>query len=172
MKTNLTLFTLFFLVSCGPAKEVVGIYHGKDGENGHSLVSQLVESTECLAGGTRLDIALDLNDNLLFDEGDIYKSSIIACNGEQGIQGITGDTGAIGPQGIQGETGAVGPQGEQGIQGPVGPQGPQGIQGIQGEAGLSASSCTLVFKPNQGSNGRKYTLTCGETSVTFTADPN
>lgn len=97
MKTKLILFTLFFLVSCGPAKETVSVINGKDG---HSLVSQIVDSTECLAGGTRLDIALDSNDSLLFDEGDIYQSSIIACNGEQGIQGITGDTGAIGPHSI------------------------------------------------------------------------
>ncbi len=38
--------------------------------------------------------------------------------GDQGIQGLTGDTGPQGIQGVKGDTGATGPQG---IQGPIGP---------------------------------------------------
>ena len=160
------LALLLLLTACGQ-KETVSIINGK---NGHSLVSQYVESTECLNGGTRLDIALDLDDNLTFSEGDLYQSSLIACNGEQGIQGITGDTGAIGPQGLVGADGAIGPEGETGQPGPTGPQGEQGLQGIQGASGLNANGCTLVFKSNNGGQGKKYTLTCGATSITFTAD--
>lgn len=170
MKLLLTA-SLIFIASCGQ-KETVSIVNGTDGTNGHSLVSQYVEALECIAGGTRLDIAIDTDDNFSFSEGDLYQASLIVCNGEQGIQGITGDTGAIGPQGLVGDTGAIGSQGEQGIAGPTGPQGEQGIQGIQGQSGLNANGCTLVFKANHGSNGKKYTLTCGTTSITFTADNN
>lgn len=58
--------------------------------------------------------------------------------GEQGPQGIQGNTGPQGPQGKQGTTGPTGPQGKQGpqgIQGNTGPQGKQGPQGIQGNTG-------------------------------------
>lgn len=160
---------LLLLTACGVQKEKVSFYNGKDGANGHSLVSEYTEAQECIAGGQRLDIYLDMDDSLTTSEGDLYQSSLIACNGEQGIQGIQG---AVGPQGLVGETGAVGPQGEQGVAGPTGPQGEQGVQGIQGAAGLPGSSCTLVFKSNNGGNGKKYTLTCGSTSVVITADNN
>ncbi len=168
---KLLLLSLILLAACGK-KETVSIINGKDGKdgaNGHSLVSQYVDASECLDGGTRLDIALDLNDSLSIDEGDLYQGSLIACNGEQGI---TGEMGEIGPQGFVGETGEIGPQGLPGEIGPIGPSGSQGIQGLQGPAGLPASSCTLVFKANNGNNGKKYTLTCGSTSVIITADNN
>ncbi len=175
------LALLILLAACGK-QETVTVFDGKDGKNGHSLVSQLVEATECIDGGTRLDIAIDLDDSLSVSEGDLYQSSLIACNGAQGIagfNGLDGETGApgeqgiqgeIGPQGLTGATGIIGPQGETGAPGPTGPQGPQGIQGIQGVAGLPATSCTLVFKSNHGGQGKKYTLTCGTTSVIITAD--
>jgi hypothetical protein len=192
---QLLLITLMVLASCGnPKVENVGVIAGADGEdgtNGHSLVSESVSAEECENGGSRLDIFLDVDDSLDKSEGDLFQNSLIACNGEQGIQGLVGPEGEqgevgprglrgprgpIGPQGLIGETGAVGPRGDTGSigsPGPIGPQGLQGIQGIQGiqgAAGLPASSCSLVFKPNQGRNGRKYTLTCGNVSITFTAD--
>jgi hypothetical protein len=162
MKFLLTLVLL--LTACGQ-KETVSIVHGTDGKNGHSLVSQYVKANECLNGGTRLDIAIDLDDNLSFSEGDAYQGSLIACNGSQGIQGITGETGDIGPQGLVGADGAIGPEGETGLPGPMGPQGPQGIKGLKGDAGLDAKSCTLEFKANGGGQGNKYTLTCGTESI-------
>jgi hypothetical protein len=204
------LLILTLLVACGkPKVENVDIINGKDGKNGHSLVSESFSASECEDGGSRLDIFLDADDSLDVSEGDLFQSSIIACNGaqgeqgeqgvqgQQGIEGLVGANGAqgvagprglkgprgpIGPQGLIGSTGAVGPKGDTGATGstgqpgPIGPQGSQGsqgiqgIQGIQGAAGLPASSCTLVFKPNQGKNGKKYTLTCGNISITFTAD--
>lgn len=169
------LVGLFLLASCGPNKETVSVVKGQDGKNGHSLVSQYVNAIECLDGGTRLDVAIDLDDSLSFSQGDLYQGSLISCNGRQGIQGITGETGDIGPQGLVGADGAIGPQGETGLPGPIGPKGEQGIQGLIGPAGLNSSSCTLVFKENGGKNGNKYTLTCvtieGTTSITFTAKP-
>jgi hypothetical protein len=54
---------------------------------------------------------------------------------------ITGLKGEQGPQGIQGNTGATGPQGEQGpqgIKGDTGPQGPQGVKGTDGKNGTSS----------------------------------
>lgn len=199
---KLLALTLLILVSCGPKKEQVDVIKGKDGSNGHSLVSESFSAEECENGGSRLDIFLDADDSLDVSEGDLFQSSLIACNGSQGeqgergsqgIQGLVGANGAkgeagprglrgprgpIGPQGLVGATGAVGPTGSignTGATGDIGPQGPQGIQGIQGiqgAAGLPASSCTLVFTPNKGAKGRKYTLTCDDISVTFTADEN
>ena len=54
---------------------------------------------------------------------------------------ITGLKGEQGPQGIKGNTGATGPQGEQGpqgIKGDTGPQGPQGVKGTDGKNGTSS----------------------------------
>jgi hypothetical protein len=162
------LLALLFLVSCIPSKERATIYQpkdGKDGKNGHSLVSEYVEAEECVDGGSRLDVFLDLDDSLSVSEGDIYQSSIVACNGAQGIQGLQGEQGVPGEQGPQGEQGiagpqglqgvagapgipgAVGPQGPQGNPGPVGPDGPQGPQGIQGIAGSSTTASITTTAP-------------------------
>lgn len=153
MRTFLILFTLGALVSCAPKLEKVSTYNGKDGKNGHSLVSEYVSASECIDGGTRLDIFIDLDDSLQVSYGDAYQGSLIACNGAQGIQGIQGiqgergEVGAQGPQGVpgimgpqglqgaQGQAGSPGPQGIPGPVGPIGPQGPQGQQGIQGLTG-------------------------------------
>lgn len=50
--------------------------------------------------------------------------------GPQGVKGNTGATGPTGPQGKQGNTGPTGPQGKQGNTGPTGPTGKQGDPGI------------------------------------------
>nr|DAR74726.1 MAG TPA: tail protein [Caudoviricetes sp.] len=55
--------------------------------------------------------------------------------GEQGPQGVKGDTGAKGDKGERGLTGPQGPQGERGIQGLQGPKGDQGIPGVKGADG-------------------------------------
>jgi len=62
--------------------------------------------------------------------------------GEQGPQGVKGDTGAKGDRGekgLQGERGLTGPQGPQGLTGPVGPQGLQGPKGDQGIPGVKGA---------------------------------
>lgn len=56
--------------------------------------------------------------------------------GEQGPQGVKGDTGA---KGDKGERGLTGPQGPQGLTGPVGPQGLQGPKGDQGIPGVKGA---------------------------------
>lgn len=162
MKSALLLAILMAITACGPRKETVKIYQGKDGKdgaNGHSLVSEIVEASECIDGGNRLDIFLDMDDSLSVSEGDQYQSSLVACNGAQGEQGLVGEKGEqgeqgaqgipgeMGPQGLQGE---VGPQGLQGIAGAIGPQGPQGIPGPVGPMGSQGP---------QGPAGASYSLT-------------
>lgn len=55
--------------------------------------------------------------------------------GEQGPQGVKGDTGAKGDRGEKGDRGLQGPQGERGVQGLQGPKGDQGIPGVKGSDG-------------------------------------
>lgn len=55
--------------------------------------------------------------------------------GEQGPQGVKGDTGAKGDRGEKGDRGLQGPQGERGVQGLQGPKGDQGIPGVKGADG-------------------------------------
>lgn len=165
---KLTLILAIIIAGCTVQLEEVKILKGdpgQDGANGHSLVSQFVESCklECQNGGSRLDIYLDLDDSLSVSEGDLYQNSLVACNGANGLNGEDGLDGADGTQGIPGE---AGPQGEQGVagpqgapgaagvpgpMGPPGPQGPQGAPGAQGPAGSGAtitsytpSSCTQL----------------------------
>jgi hypothetical protein len=149
----IALTTLALLItSCGQ-KESISLIKGedgKDGKNGHSLVSQYdSDLSECASGtGSRLDIYIDIDDSLDVSEGDKFQSSLITCDGSDGVDG---DQGAIGP---------VGPQGLMGAAGPQGVQGSQGIQGIKGDAGLNGAGCTLT---QDGPNS--YTLTCGNSSV-------
>lgn len=63
----------------------------------------------------------------LSDGTEISAGTFTVPQGEQGPQGIKGDTGAQGPQGPQGEKGATGAQGPQGEMGATGPRGPQGV---------------------------------------------
>lgn len=59
--------------------------------------------------------------------------------GEQGPQGVKGDTGAKGDKGDRGLQGERGPQGLQGLTGPAGPQGLQGPKGDQGIPGVKGT---------------------------------
>lgn len=142
-----TLFILFVmsLMACGPTKEVVQVVNGNDGltgSNGHSVVSQFVnvaqESLECMNGGTRQDVYLDLDDSLTVSSNDLYLNSGVACNGSNGLNGLQGLEGQQGPQGLAGPQGGTGPQGLPGPTGPIGPQGPQGATGAQGPSGSGA----------------------------------
>lgn len=201
MKTYIKLTALLALVSCG-AKESATIYNGKDGANGHSLVSIYSEAShcECAYGGNRLDILIDSDDSLSVSEDDIYQSSLIICNGANGRNGLDGAIGEVGPrgvkgdiglQGLQGETGAVGSQGIQGEVGPVGPagskgpQGDQGLRGLQGIAGtngtnatasisVTSSSCALISGTSYYSkNDRVYNnSSCSDSHAGMVADLN
>lgn len=187
--------SLLVLAGCNPSREVVDVIKGKNGSdgsngaNGHSIVSmyQAASELECEVSGSRLDMYIDTDDNLVANEGDVYSNSLVVCNGANGLQGLAGadgkdgvdgKDGADGAQGVAGEQGppgadgAVGPQGPAGaagVAGPVGPQGPAGPQGIQGPAGASAtivsyygSSCQLIagtsmYMKASGSNAAFYT---------------
>jgi hypothetical protein len=135
-------------IKCG--NRITYVY---DGDDGHSVVTQTqpASTRECLTSGTRLDLYMDRDDSLSVTRSDSYLSSVITCNGLNGLQGVAGP---IGPQGLTGSvgatgtTGAVGPQGLTGTAGPVGPQGPIGPQGIQGPSGTN-SGATIT---NYGSN--------------------
>lgn len=140
--------------SCAESTKQVTVHaddgkDGVDGKNGHSLVSawNQVYTCECdEAGGTRLDIYMDMDDSLSLSEGDLFQNSIVSCNGRnglQGIQGIPGEQGipgAQGPQGVAGEPGATGPQGIPGMPGPQGIPGIQGLQGLPGPQGLKGNT--------------------------------
>ncbi len=149
---SLYVFALLALVGCAEKTTVTMIpgaagapgAAGQNGANGHSLVSYFTEASgcECQAGGTRLDIYQDLNDDLEASEGDSYTGSLVACNGANGANGQDGTPGEQGPEGAagpQGEPGADGADGEQGPQGPAGADGIDGVDGAQGPAGSGAS---------------------------------
>lgn len=146
------VFLLLILAACAKERSLVATVTANDGKNGHSLVTEYhsASTVECTNGGTRLDIFLDINDNLIIDDLDTYQQSSISCNGLNGLQGLTGATGEMGPQGLPGLAGingAIGPQGERGEPGPIGltgPQGPQGSQGPQGAPGTPGSSATIL----------------------------
>ena len=67
--------------------------------------------------------------------------TLLADQGDQGIQGDQGTQGIQGDQGIQGIQGDQGTQGDQGIQGD---QGDQGIQGVAGDTGPSGNGLPVV----------------------------
>jgi len=175
---NHVLFAvMLFLSACSYREQVViSGKDGCDGRNGHSLVSSYAPATEleCAASGSRLDIYVDLNDSLTADEGDSLQSSLVVCNGANGLngedglpgaQGPQGVPGTPGPQGLPGAPGLAGPQGPPGSQGPQGPVGPQGPQGVQGPAGMgatirayAASSCMAITGTSSyvKKNGNNY----------------
>lgn len=178
---------LSLIVACSAPRQVVQIYKGDKGANGHSIVSAYAneESIVCDSlGGTRLDLYLDMDDSLSVSEGDQYLNSLVACNGLNGLNGkdgldgadgANGQPGEMGPQGEAGPQGEVGPQGVAGEAGPIGPQGPTGPQGLPGVPGTNgtngssatitsytSSSCTLVvgtsyYVKSNGSNTGVYT---------------
>lgn len=141
------LMTLI-LFSCAPAREVVQIVNGKDGSNGHSLVSQYMASTELECdgtGGSRLDIYMDLDDSLTPSEGDLYQNSIVVCNGlngANGTDGTVGTNGTNGHDGIAGPPGSSGPPGLNGNPGHDGVPGPSGAPGTPGAPGSNGSNGT------------------------------
>jgi len=169
MRCKLVLM-LLLLMSCNPKKEVVGFKdgdNGKDGKNGHSLVSEYADASEleCSNGGTRLDIFLDLDDSLSASEGDLYLNSLVACDGETGLSGIPGE---VGPRG------EIGPQGSAGENGLPGPVGPQGLPGTNSSiTSYTSNSCiqiegTSYFTKPVGQGSGIYTSSnCHSSSKEF-----
>ena len=176
------LLILMFLASCGkPTIESVGVITGEKGKDGTSCsVSEVTSEEDNLVIGARL----------FCTDG----SSTIVLNGKDGSNGAPGAEGVQGEPGIScsitegkdsatvscpgsdpvvitdGQDGAIGPAGPAGPAGQNGQDGDDGEDGQNGTNGTNASGCTLVFKSNNGGNGKKYTLTCNGLAVTFTAD--
>lgn len=111
-KLIVILFAIVFF-GCQQETELVRIVSGNDG---HSLVSEYHSPTafECgELGGSRLDVYLDMNYNLVSDAGDVFQNSLLSCNGAIGV-GIPGPIGPQGPPGVDGAPGPVGPVGDSG----------------------------------------------------------
>lgn len=158
MKKLVSILAMLLVMGCADSvtKLIVGPAGpaGEDGANGHSLVSETTQASGCEcdeAGGARLDIYVDLDDSLSVTEGDLWQTSLVACNGANGANGQPGNPGEAGPQGIPGPQGEPG-YGEPGPTGPAGPTGPQGATGAEGPAGSGAtvqnynlnSSCSSI----------------------------
>jgi len=75
--------------------------------------------------------------------------------GAQGLKGNTGDQGAAGPQGLEGDTGNAGATGPQGAQGTAGVQGSAGAQGPQGDIGAAGAQGVAGVQGLQGDTGPK-----------------
>lgn len=150
-KIMLCLIALL-VAGCAPDRERVDVINGTPGNNGHSIVSQYNQASEseCLNGGARTDLYIDVDDSLLASEGDLFQNSFVVCNGSnglQGAQGIPGEPGSagisiVGPQGPAGATGSPGPAGV-GLPGPTGPAGTGATV-----TALNAATCTLVVGSN------------------------
>lgn len=139
MNKFLLLILAVVVIACDKRTDVATVTanDGKDGKNGHSIVSMYNKSSEleCLNDGQRLDLYLDIDDSLSVTEGDLYMNSLVTCNGLNGLNGIDGVNGQDGETGAQGPQGEPGPQGLVGATGPQGLAGPQGLQGIPGLPG-------------------------------------
>lgn len=110
--TLLVLIASLGLIGCGTETDVVTVKgekgdagaaglsgsQGQSGANGHSIVSQAINNPSFCGsvGGTEVKLALDINDNLLFDSSDVVQSQFFTCNGQRGATGATGATGAAG----------------------------------------------------------------------------
>jgi hypothetical protein len=128
-------------ISCGDSTTTTTVVRevSADGglaSSGHSALAQTSDEpngANCAAGGVRIDVGLDRNDDGELSSGEINATSY-ACNGEDGLTGGTGDPGPRGDAGLAGEPG---PQGEPGDSGP---QGEPGAPGIPGEAGIDGDT--------------------------------
>lgn len=135
------------ITGCGSRRSLVADLRAN---NGHSLVTSLASASEleCVSGGNRLDVFLDLDYSLTPSAADQYMNSLVACNGAMGLTGATGEPGP---------TGAIGPVG------PAGEPGPAGIDGTSATISTySGTNCTLIsntstFMKKSGSNYGLYT---------------
>ena len=72
-------------------------------------------------------------------QGPTGNDGAVGATGAQGVQGPTGNDGAVGATGAQGIQGATGNDGAVGATGADGAQGPQGLQGDPGPAGADGA---------------------------------
>lgn len=188
------LLILMLLASCGkPTVESVGIITGEKGKDGTSCsVSEVTSEEDDLVIGARL-FCTDGSSTIVLNGQDGSNGApggqgiqgepgtscsiaeeedraIVSCPGSEPVVITDGQDGAIGPAGQNGSAGHDGEDGQDGEDGNDGAPGVAGQNGTNGTNGTNASGCTLVFKSNNGGNGKKYTLTCNGLAVTFTAD--
>jgi formylglycine-generating enzyme len=113
---------------------------GVAGAAGHnSLVTTTDEPSgdKCVAGGKRVELGVDLDDDGVLDAGEVQTTTFV-CHGAPGAAGptgATGETGATGAIGATGATGAIGPTGDPGAVGSAGPAGATGAVGASGADG-------------------------------------
>lgn len=102
---------------CNGVQGVQGIQgvQGVQGNVGEAGLNALVRTvalsgaTPCTAGGARIQVGIDLNQNDVLDDGEVDPAQTRdVCNGVQGVQGATGSQGPQGPQGPQGQSGPAG----------------------------------------------------------------
>lgn len=116
----LALLTIAILVSsCGPRRPgKIGApgHDGKNGEDGYSLVVDIVTYTN--TSGVvckRTDIFRDLDRNNFYSVGDAYNNGFFVCDGAVGAKGDKGDQGEAGEDGEDGTDGINGQDGEDGL---------------------------------------------------------
>lgn len=119
--------------------------------------SAKIESTQAGAKATQDALQAEMANRVAADEALANSITNISLTpgpqGDQGIQGLTGDKG---DQGIQGLTGATGAKGDQGIQGLTGDQGIPGLKGetgVQGDQGLPGSTGAVGPQGIAGNDG-------------------
>lgn len=157
--TDPTKYTWQLVKGAQGAKGDQGI-KGTDGTNGKASYLHIAYANSA-DGKTGFDVfnssgKLYIGQYTDFTPGDSTNPAAYSwtkIKGEQGIQGVKGDTGATGPQGVKGDTGATGPQGKQGIQGPTGPQGKQGNTGATGPTGPQGKQGPQGIQGNTGPQG-------------------
>lgn len=138
----LALLTIAILVSsCGPRRPgKIGApgLDGKNGEDGYSLVVDVVTQTVGEVTCKRTDIFRDLDRNNYYSSGDTYQNGFLVCDGAVGIKGDRGDDGE---DGIDGTDGTNGLDGEDGLDAettyqvveiidPCGPEHPSGFDEV------------------------------------------
>lgn len=115
------LLMLLFLAACHQRDQVtVTADDGKDGDNGHSIVSLSRSATgnECGENsGSSVDFYLDQDNSNSVTEGDQLQSGVVACNGSDGQNGTDGNDGQDGQDGQDGEDGTDGEDGQDGQDG-------------------------------------------------------
>lgn len=128
MKTLIMVFTallaITLMTACGQNSEVVTVKgeqglpghdgndgrNGNDGSNGYSIVAKTVSNPGLCgeSGGSAVYLALDLNRNLSYDEGDEVQTQYVTCNGRNGSNGADGANGTNGTNGLNGTNGTNG----------------------------------------------------------------
>jgi hypothetical protein len=130
-KTSLVTVALLTLtLSCGPRRSGTQGLPGVSGDDGFSLVVDVVTQSSGALSCKRTDIFQDLDRNNIFSTGDRYQNGFLVCNGAVGASGNDGAQGSQGEQGIQGEQGE---QGETGLQGEAGQNGVNGLPGLNAD---------------------------------------